>query len=831
MTQPLQRLSTKYALFIAALLSLLMLLTLSLSSYFVFENTNRLRSELTDSYAAIQTTTDVKVLRASGAYLSSRLFNPLFNMDISALNEEIEQIYTWLEPQSILILDTARKVVTDGSKVNALYGQQQVLPVGLNKETPIVEDVPDGRALFFTVAQGDEVAGHVRIQLSDESRQAFLTSLHDNVQTTWERFEHAFLTVIFISVLIIASLSLLLGMWFSATLSHPLRKMTHAAEQYASGNLTHKLPEWSDDELGRLARSLNSMASDLKKADLLLTRAQEIASFGSWEWRRGQDELILSHGVYRIFGVSATAFRPTVKNIIKFVAKDDRERLFAILQGHFDQFVSAEFEVLTSDGNRLTLLIRGEPVKNGEVEISGIVGTMQDITEQRRSQAQLMQLANYDQLTNLPNRNLFYDRLRQAIKNAKRQSKKVALIFLDLDRFKAINDGLGHDIGDELLRQVARRLESIIRESDTLARMGGDEFTLIVESVTSNVGIQRIAQNIIEVLTPVFRIADRDLFISASVGIAQFPKDADQVDKLIKNADTAMYKAKEEGRATFHFFTPELDELAHKRVALEHELRQAMNKGELELHYQPQIRSNGGKLVGFEALLRWRQQNKLHTPELFIPLMEESGLITGITDWVLREACAAVYRLSNYGIQKIRVSVNLCAAQFQQPNLLSLIDEVLTEFALEHEQLELEITESTLLDRDLCQSISAQLATRGVRLAIDDFGVGYSSLIYLKRFHVDTLKIDRSFVKDMLDDPEDSQITSTLVALAQGLKIDCVAEGVETLAQMERLHAYGCDLLQGYLICRPLAIDELITWSENQIKFDTGCYWQGRSRA
>jgi diguanylate cyclase (GGDEF)-like protein len=400
------------------------------------------------------------------------------------------------------------------------------------------------------------------------------------------------------------------------------------------------------------------------------------------------------------------------------------------------------------------------------------------------------------------------------------------LLFVDLDRFKAINDALGHAIGDELLKHVARRLKSIVRDCDTLARMGGDEFTLIIEEINEELAPQKVAQNLIDVLASGFRIGERELFVSASIGISLYPKDATNIDVLIKNADTAMYVAKEQGRATFRFFTPELDQLAHQRLALEHQLRQAIDRQEFELHFQPQVRSNGGKLVAMESLLRWRQQQVLRAPGGFLPVLEDTGLITRLTGWALREACAAVAQLRAKGLRNLRVSVNLSARQFQQSDLLLLIDQSLKEFVLNPDQLEIEITENTLLDRDLSQNNAAQLAERGVRLAIDDFGTGYSSLTYLKRFHVDTLKIDRTFVQNMLEDPEDAQITSTVVALARGLGIDCVAEGVEEPEQLAALRAVGCDLIQGYLVCRPIDIERLLGWAGAQNLLDTGCYWQ-----
>jgi diguanylate cyclase (GGDEF)-like protein len=507
----LHRLSTRYAVFFAALLSMLMLLVLTLTGYFAFSSASQLRTELTGSFSLVQSTDDIQALSASGTYLSSRLFDPLRRMDVQALNEEIERVNTWLKPVSTLILDPKGRIVTDGGGDDSTLVPKPVLPRSLTPDAPVVETKNSGRVLFFAIAQGDDISGYARIELSDKHRRALVNTLQHEVQKAWKNFEYGLLTIVLISISLITAVSLVLGARLSVSLSRPLTAMAHAADEYAAGNLSHKLPAWPEDELGRLASSLNEMSEDLQKTGLLLTRAQEMASLGSWEWRRYENELILSHGVYRILDVSADSFRPTVHNLLKFVAEQDQERLFAILQGRFEKPVSAEFKIRRSDGESRTLLLMGEPETDRAGNVIGFLGTMQDVTEQRRSQEQLVFLANYDDLTHLPNRNLFYDRLRHAAKKARRRGHEVALLFFDLDRFKAINDALGHDVGDDLLRHVARRLKSIVRDCDTLARMGGDEFTLIIEEITEELAPQKVAQNIIDVLTASFRIDDREL--------------------------------------------------------------------------------------------------------------------------------------------------------------------------------------------------------------------------------------------------------------------------------------------------------------------------------
>jgi diguanylate cyclase (GGDEF)-like protein len=825
MRRLLNRLSARYALLFAMLLTALTLLVLSLAGYFAYQQTNTLRDQLTTAFSSTQSANDIEALRASGAYLSNRLFNPLYAMDVSALNEEIEQIRSWLHPLSVQVLDATGGIVTDGSVDNAGYGTRLPLPDDLRPGHPVIDEVPGGRVLYFAIGYGSEVQGYARIELSDQRSRALLQALHQEIGAAWQSFEGGIVSLAVIGIALILLISLLLGQRLSASLSRPLVAMTHAAEEYAAGNLEYTIAAGGDDELGRLARALNAMAGDLARADKMLTRAQEIAAFGSWGWRHGSEQLILSHGIYRMLGVAPGVFSPTVKGFLKHVREADQERLFAILQGHFDTAVSAEFSIMRGDGEERVLLLRGEPEFDVAGAVRGVVGTMQDVTEERRSQRQLVQLANYDNLTRLPNRNLFYDRLRHAVGQAGRQGREVALLFLDLDRFKSINDALGHDVGDELLRQVAQRLSEVIREADTLARMGGDEFTVVVEHAQAGLAGQAVASHIIETLAPAFQIAGRELFISVSIGIALYPKDAATIDALVKNADTAMYVAKEQGRATFRFFATELDQRAHGRLAMEQALRRAIEQDEFELHFQPIVRANGGKLVAVETLLRWQCDGEVQSPAAFIPVLEDSGLISRITGRVLRRACEFVLQLHQRGLRGVRVAVNLSARQFEQADLIDLIDRVLADTGLKRGVLELEITESTLLDREVSERHAAALAQRGVRLAIDDFGTGYSSLTYLKRFHVDTLKIDRSFVRDVLLDEDDAQIATAVIGLARGLGVDCVAEGVEQLAQLELLQQMGCDLVQGYLVCRPLAAEALLDWAGGQELLDTGCYW------
>jgi diguanylate cyclase (GGDEF)-like protein/PAS domain S-box-containing protein len=812
----LQRLSTRYALIIAVVLLLGMAFVLTLSGYFVVRGTDELRDELSTSLSQVHREHELESIRASSTYLAQRLFNPLYNLDITTLNAEIKRINDWLEPRSVNILDAEGRVVTDGTDENAEHGQQQQIPDALRSQASLIETRTDGQRLFFRIAHNGVVIGYVRILLSEAREQALLQGLNERIARASRRLERSFVSIAAYSLVIVFFASLLIAWRLSRTLSRPLLEMSHAAEQFAAGNLGHQLPARATDELGRLANSLNGMARDLAKANRLAYRAQEIAAFGSWEWRPANNELRTSHGVNQIFGLAPTAKLARIEDFLAFLEASDRDHFAGVLRGTLDTPFSIEVSIRRGDGETRRMLVKGESEQSDDGLVTVCFGTIQDITEQQRVQEQLTRLANFDTLTGLPNRNLFYDRLSHALLKARRQGSSVALFFLDLDRFKEINDALGHDVGDLLLRMAAERLQEAVRDCDTLARMGGDEFTLIIEDACTGMAPQAIARKLIDALQAPFFVVERELFVSASLGIALFPDDANDLETLIKHADVAMYAAKSNGRSAFHFFTAELQEAANLRLTLEHQLRHAIEDREIVLHFQPQVRASDHRLVGIEALMRWHDPKLAVPPSHFVPVLEETGLITQLTAPLLRESCAALQAIRAHGFLDARVAVNLSARQLQQPELLNLIESTLDVFELHPEQLEIEITESTLLDNELCQSNAVKLRAFGARLAIDDFGTGYSSLTYLKRFDVDALKIDRSFVQDMLDDPDDAQIVKAVVGLAAGLGIDSVGEGVEQVAQSAWLASIGCDLLQGYSIAYPMPLNDLLAWLRTQ---------------
>jgi len=428
-----------------------------------------------------------------------------------------------------------------------------------------------------------------------------------------------------------------------------------------------------------------------------------------------------------------------------------------------------------------------------------------------RAEATVEHQAHYDLLTNLPNRTTFRDRLTVALAQTGRNRKMLAILFVDLDRFKTIVDTLGHTIGDKVLRGVAERLRASLEEGDTLARMGGDEFVILLPQINRADRAVRVAQRIIEAIKPPFMFDKHELHITMSIGITLYPYDGEDADTLLRNADTALYRAKEQGRNNYQLYTPAMNARAFERLALENSLRKALERKEFLLHYQPQLDMKTGAVIGTEALVRWQHPDLgLVYPAEFISIAEETGLITQLGEWVLRTACMQNKAWQKAGLPPMTVAVNLSARQFQQQDLADTVARILKETGLEPRWLEMEITEGVAMQNaDYTNVLLRGMKEMGVRIALDDFGTGYSSLTYLKKFPIDTLKIDQSFVRDLTTDANDAAIANAVIVLAHSLKLSVVAEGVETQDQETYLRKHGCDISQGFLFSNPLAASAL----------------------
>ncbi|HZV81717.1 MAG TPA: EAL domain-containing protein, partial [Geobacteraceae bacterium] len=450
-------------------------------------------------------------------------------------------------------------------------------------------------------------------------------------------------------------------------------------------------------------------------------------------------------------------------------------------------------------------------------------GIWRDVSERKRSQARLYKLAHNDNLTGLPNRILFRDRLKQSIAYANRQKRSVALLFIDLDRFKVINDSLGHPVGDRLLQMVANTLLASVRDVDTVARFGGDEFTIILGNLATSRDAELIARKILDALQKPYSIENHEMFALGSIGISSFPEHGDDIDSLIKKADVAMYEAKAQGGDRYVVYDPAMDEHSHKRLLLENSLRKALARDEFCLVYQPKVDILTGTITAMETLLRWEHPEfGLLMPDEFIPIAEETGLILAVGEWVLERACRQNMEWQAMGLPTMRVAVNISGYQLQQADFIERLESVVNSTGLAFEHLELEITESVIMQNpDFTIQLLNDVQSRGIHISVDDFGTGYSSLAHLKRFSVNTLKIDKSFVRDVESNRTDAAITTAIIAMGNSLNLRVIAEGVETEGQYSFLQDALCDEVQGYLVSRPMSPDKVV-------EFMKGRGWRGR---
>ncbi len=535
--------------------------------------------------------------------------------------------------------------------------------------------------------------------------------------------------------------------------------------------------------------------------------ANLVALSSDWVWETDADGrfIDISDGLARAGVDPASLIGQTRQiDVLPPVEGHDHAAYHATLAAHqpLRDFV---YGTRRSDGRAIYVRISGDP-QFAQGRFTGYRGVASDVTEATVAGQQVLQLARFDSLTGLANRNMFQDELDRALQRNAASQTGFALLFIDLDRFKFVNDTLGHDAGDALLKVMAGRLSALLRGADRLARLGGDEFVVLLDHVTDPAALSKVASRLLTELAEPLQLGGRMVQISGSVGISLFPSDGQDAATLLKNADTAMYLAKSRGKNNFQFFTPDLAQHAARFFAMESDLRQAIDADQLVLHYQPVFRASDGQLCSMEALVRWqRPGHGLVGPGEFIPLAEESGLIVPIGRWVMQAACRQLQAWRQAGYNPPRCAVNLSTRQFAAGRLVDDVREALAMHGLEAGALTVEITEGQLMaDPERAQQTLQSLQALGVQVAIDDFGTGYSSLSYLKRFTANTLKIDRSFVRGLPHNHQDMAITQAVVTLAHSLRMAVVAEGVETPAQMQAVQRLGCDMVQGFLLARPL---------------------------
>jgi len=551
----------------------------------------------------------------------------------------------------------------------------------------------------------------------------------------------------------------------------------------------------------------------LRSSEEKLAVAQSAASLGSWDFDLVTEVMTCSDELFRLVNLEPGDSPSSIRRMRRYIHPEDRMLLDLSIAAACDARTAftVDTRVVLPDGEERWIEHRGR-YRYFENEPVGIVGTALDITARKLAETTLAHQSHFDALTNLPNRKLLVDRLQQAIGAAQRSGTLLAVFVVDLDRFKIINDTLGHAAGDALLRAAAPRIASALRDADTVARAGGDEFVIVLPSIDSPESAARLARDLNDTLAEPFDIENRELYTTASIGISLCPTDGETADQLIRNADAAMYRAKESGRNTFCFYAPSIHARAVDRLVLENQLRRALENGEFAIHYQPIVDANDA-IVAVESLLRWNHP-LLGTirPDAFIPLCEEIGLIVPIGRWVVRTAIAQMVAWRERGCAPQRLAINVSGRQLVGSEFPRFVAETLRDYDYRAAALELEITESAVMGDLASAAVTlAELKSLGTRLVLDDFGTGYSSLAYLKAFRVDAIKIDRSFVKDLPHDRTDAAIVSAVVALGDAMGVRIVAEGVETAAQAALVRKLGCHELQGYHFWRPLPANEIET--------------------
>jgi diguanylate cyclase (GGDEF)-like protein/PAS domain S-box-containing protein len=562
--------------------------------------------------------------------------------------------------------------------------------------------------------------------------------------------------------------------------------------------------------------------TSLVESQALLSNAQRIARLGSWSWDFRTGLGTWSDETYAVLGFAPGEVAAEVDAVIGRVHPGEREAVRGLMRSlrAGQRVPDAVHRLVLSGGEARHVRLLSDLRLDEHGEVVGAFGTVQDITESKRAEERIRHLAYYDGLTQLPNRHLFLENVTQALNQARRHDRVLGVLSMDLDQFKRINDTLGHSTGDRLLKEVAARLREGLRAHDTvahgegelgIARLGGDEFCILLNEIGQFHDAAKIARRIVESFTQPVVIDGNELFVTTSIGIALFPVDGEDAETLLKNADAAMYHAKSQGRNNYQFYGRAMNARALEKLAMESLLRKAIERSEFELHFQPKLDLRNGCIAGAEALIRWRHPELgMVPPGDFIPLAEESGLIVAIGEWVLEATCRQSLEWQRAGLPAVPIAVNISSPHFRHSGLLPTVARVLQESGLPARLLEVEVTESMLM-ADLKATLGTlhRLKDMGLRLSIDDFGTGYSSLAYLKRFPLDALKVDRSFVKDTPGAADDAAITSAIIAMAHSLKLEVVAEGVETRAQLAFLRARGCEYAQGYLISRPVAAPDL----------------------
>lgn len=658
-------------------------------------------------------------------------------------------------------------------------------------------------------------------------------TLYMSLSLNWlnERWQQQLLFIVLVMFAVLM-LSMVLAKYLQLLLLKPIQKITATAREITEQqDYSLRAEKEVKDEIGDMADVFNGMLSKIEDETERMYASEEKFRQLATLSPVGIFQINLQHQITYVNSrwSEITGIHQPLANLEHWLGRirsEDRRRTLkawsALIQSHQEFVIEVGFE---KQDEVTWTIIEASVLHNGKGDVYGYMGAISDITDLKNAQLQMENLAFYDPLTGLSNRRLFQDRLNKAVAESKRRGTFVALLFLDLDQFKRINDSLGHDAGDQLLVETAQRLRESVRETDTVSRIGGDEFTVLLSDVDSTHGVRHIADKILKHLCKPITLKKQTVINTVSIGITMSPTDAKDANKLMRNADMAMYRAKAMGRNNFQFFSEDMNKEMMGYLEIEKDLRHSIeHNDEFLIYFQPKIDLLSYRFIGVEALIRWKPKGKdMIPPDRFIPIAEESGLIIPIGKFVFRQSLLQVRHLMDLGIwpEHAKMAVNLSARQFSDPNLIHDLNESIQMTGCPVDVIELEITESTLMDHvESAIFTMRKIKQMGISIAIDDFGTGYSSLSYLKRFPIDVLKVDRSFVMDIPNDVSDMEITAAVIAMAHKLNLRVVAEGIETKEQIDFLRSNRCEYGQGYLIARPMPGNELEEYIQRPIQVD-----------
>jgi len=740
-----------------------------------------------------------KKIKVLGQVVADRSTAALTFRDENLLQSNLEALRSDTSIVKACIYDEARLLIANVEIVENTVPCPQMIAT-------LKSNLNDYQEFYFPIKLDEQPIGTLYIASHQED-------LHNRLRQF----------ILFSLLVLVAAvvMALLLASRLQRIVTHPLRVLGNTITDILDKNdFSIRANKQQSDELGRLVDIFN---------DLLGTIESEHNSLRSSEEKFRKLTSMSPVGIFQIDNNGELSYVNqrwreinqirdediTLKSWFSSLHPEDHKPLNHLWQRLVTEYedLAKEVRIVSKSGQVSWIYIQATALHAKDGSLIGFLGSVSDISDLKKAQLQMENLAFYDPLTGLANRRLFKNRLEKAVKSVQRSNTSIALLFLDLDQFKRVNDALGHDAGDTLLKEIARRIDRNVRENDTVSRIGGDEFTILLTDIHTSNDVRIVADKILQSLARPINLNGQDIISTVSIGITLTPEDSLDANTLMKNADLAMYRAKELGRNNFQFFSEDMNTSILHNLEIEKELHTAIKRDQFVLMYQPKIRLSDNKVTGVETLVRWMHPEKgMIPPDHFIPIAEETGQIIDIGAWVLERSCHEIGSLIRDGLlpEESKVAVNLSARQFADPNLLQTILDVMTKSKIDPTNLELEITESILMDDvESAIAIMQAIKDRGIHIAIDDFGTGYSSLAYIKRFPIDVLKVDRSFVMDIPEDTNDMAITAAVIAMAHKLSLSVVAEGVETEEQLSFLRANHCNDGQGYLFSRPLTLPQL----------------------